>query len=290
MPKESYMRVETVDPVAVADMDYSRFVGFIRERNRPSGGIRSVQEATIHARIGRNSRVLEIGSNTGFASVNIALLTGASVVGIDLQEESVAEATRYARQQGVADRVDFRVGDVRSLRFSDGEFDAVWVSNVVSFVADQHAMLSECQRVLAPGGTLITIPIYYREQPPQALVDRVSAAIANQIDVRSKSSWRTFFESRHNLELYHEADYDYVDRTDQEIVEYCDTLLSKEHLRTFTDAQLDQIRDRASEFMMLFNENLRYTGFSVMLFQKRLVRDEVELFLSRPAVSPSERG
>ena len=32
--------------------------------------------------------------------------------------------------------------------------------------------------------------------------------------------------------------------------------------------------------MKLFNENLKYAGFSVLLFQKKPMRDEIELFLS----------
>ncbi|MEV5047145.1 methyltransferase domain-containing protein [Streptomyces griseoincarnatus] len=284
------MHTENGNPLAVSDMDYSRFVGLVRERNRPSGGIRSVQQAALHARIGPGSRVLEIGSNTGFTSVNIALLTGASVVGIDLQESSVAEATRYAEKQGVADRVEFRVGDVRSLPFPDGSFDAVWASNVVSFVDDKQAMLQECHRVLVPGGTLIAVPIYYRDLPPQSVVDRVSDAIACKVDVMSKADWRVFFESGREFELYHDEDYAYEDRSDRAIAEYCNVLMSKEHLRSVDAHQAAQIRARLHDFMTLFNENLRYAGFSVMLLQKRLVQDEMELFLSRPAQPAAELG
>ena len=55
-------------------LDYSNFVSLIDERNRCSGGIRTIQEATLQARLNKESKVLEIGSNTGFTSVNIGLL------------------------------------------------------------------------------------------------------------------------------------------------------------------------------------------------------------------------
>lgn len=60
----------------IKNMDYSSFVGLINERNRPSGGIKTVHTVAVNAFINKNKKVLEIGSNTGFTSVNLALLTG----------------------------------------------------------------------------------------------------------------------------------------------------------------------------------------------------------------------
>lgn len=264
----------------VSEMDYSSFVGLIRERNRPSGGVRTVQEVAVQARIGSDSRVLEIGSNTGFTSVNMSLLTGASVVGIDVNPNSVAEAESYARLHGLSDRVQFQVQDARELAVEDASFDAVWVSNVVSFVADKARMLDEVTRVVKVGGTVIAVPIYYRRQPPQKIVEQVSDAIGTPVDVMSKSDWRAFYEKAPGLELYYESDFAYDLIDDQDVERYCDGLMDKEHLAALDPGVQEQIRDRMGYFMRLFNENLSYAGFSVMLLQKRVERDEVELFTS----------
>jgi len=273
--------------VSPAEMDYSTFVGFIRERNRPSGGVRTVQEVAIQARLTERSRILEIGSNTGFTSVNLALLAGASVTGVDINPDSVLEATAYASLHSVGDRVGFQLGDARGLDFPDGVFDAVWVSNVVSFVSDKLAMLKEVNRVLAPGGTLIAVPIYYRTEPPAPIVEEVSKAISAPVDVMAKSDWRDFFESPDSLELYYESDYVYERRTEADLDDYCDTLMANEHLHSYDQPTRAEIRSRLHYFMSLFNENLSYAGFSILLFQKRVARDETELFISCPA--PVER-
>ncbi|WP_060881602.1 class I SAM-dependent methyltransferase [Streptomyces scabiei] len=274
---------DTSVPVAVpvSEMDYSSFVGLIRERNRPSGGVRTVQEVAVQARIGSNSRVLEIGSNTGFTSVNISLLTGASVVGIDVNPNSVAEAESYAQLHGLSDRVRFQVQDARELAVEDAFFDAVWVSNVVSFVSDKARMLSEVTRVVKVGGTVIAVPIYYRSQPSQKIVGQVSDAIGTPVDVMSKNDWRAFYEKAPGLELYYESDFVYDLIDDHDIERYCDGLMDKEHLAALDPGVQAQIRHRMGYFMRLFNENLSYAGFSVMLLQKRVERDEVELFTSR---------
>jgi SAM-dependent methyltransferase len=270
-----------------ADMDYSTFVGLVRERNRPSGGIRTVQEVAVQARIRDHSRVLEIGSNTGFTSVNLALLTGASVLGIDINADSVAEATAYAQLHSLADRVRFQRGDACRLDQPDGAFDAVWVSNVPSFVADKQAMLSETVRVLATGGTLIAVPIFYRRNPPPEIVAEVSKAIGTEVPVMTKADWRAHFESLDGLELYFEADFEYHLRGERDIEDYCDILMAKEHLLTYDSTARAEIRSRMRYFMNLFNENLSYAGFSILLFQKRVSSDEVEFFVSYPAVGPT---
>ena len=88
----------------IEELNYSEFVGLINERNRPSGGIKTIQEVVVNARIDKGSKVLEIGSNTGFTSVSISLLAGASVVGIDPHKPSIKLATEYASSLG-ADKV-----------------------------------------------------------------------------------------------------------------------------------------------------------------------------------------
>ncbi|MFD7548353.1 class I SAM-dependent methyltransferase [Streptomyces sp. NPDC059816] len=271
---------------SLSEMDYSTFVGLVRERNRPSGGVRTVQEAAVQARIGAGSRVLEIGSNTGFTSVNLSLLTGASVLGIDINATSVVEAEAYARLHGLSDRVRFQVQDARGLSVEDASFDAVWVSNVVSFVPDKDRMLGEVTRAVKVGGTIIAVPIYYRCQPPTKIVDQVSKAIGTPLDVMSKSDWRAFYETAPDLELYYESDfvYDFID--DQDVERYCDDLMTKESISILDPAMQQQIRAQMSYFMQLFNENLSYAGFSIMLMQKRVERDEVELFTSHSAPLP----
>lgn len=269
----------------VSRMDYSRFVGLTRERNRPSGGVRTVQEVAIQARIDDQSRVLEIGSNTGFTAVNLALLTGASVVGIDVNSASVDEARRYAATMGGSGRVSFLIGDGRDLELADESFDVIWVSNVVSFVGEKAKMRNETIRLLKPHGVLVSVPIYYRHEPPHSLVSEVSAAIGTPVEVMAKSDWLGFFAATDRLQLFYDSDYEYEQRTTEDIDAYCDVIMSKPHLRALPEATRAQVQDRLAYFMSLFNNNLTYAGFSVMLYQKRAEHDEVELFVSRP-VSP----
>lgn len=268
----------------IGEMDYSSFVGLINERNRPSGGIKTVQSVAVNAFISEKKRMLEIGSNTGFASVNMSLLTDCHVVGIDINQLSVDEASRYAKEQGVKDRVQFIKGSATELPFKDEEFDVVWASNVTSFIEDKKQAILEYLRVLRPGGTLVVVPIYYNSEVPQNILEEVSKAIGVQVKKWDKSFWLNLFNDisdriNTNLQLYYEKDFEYLNRADF-IPKYVDQIIEN-NASNFSEEERKQLKERFAYFMNLFNENLKYAGFSIFLFQKRSKRDEIELFLSK---------
>jgi caffeoyl-CoA O-methyltransferase len=75
-------------------------------------------------------RVLEIGVFTGWSGIEMArgLPEGGSIVALDVNEETTAMARRYAEELGVADRIDYRVGDaLEAIKTLDGPFDLVFI-------------------------------------------------------------------------------------------------------------------------------------------------------------------
>jgi caffeoyl-CoA O-methyltransferase len=75
-------------------------------------------------------RVLEIGVFTGWSSIEMAsaLPPGGTIVACDVNEETTAIARRYAEESGVADRIDYRVGDAfETIETLDGPFDLIFI-------------------------------------------------------------------------------------------------------------------------------------------------------------------
>jgi caffeoyl-CoA O-methyltransferase len=74
--------------------------------------------------------VLEIGVFTGWSGIEMArgLPDGGRIVALDVNEETTAIARRYAEEMGVADRIDYRVGDAKkTIAELDGPFDLVFI-------------------------------------------------------------------------------------------------------------------------------------------------------------------
>jgi len=266
-------------------LNYSDWVALIKERNRPSGGIKSVHKVAVNAFIDPSKKVLEIGCNTGFTSVNLSLLTGCRCVGIDINKDSIKEAKKYSKEQGVNKRTNFRVANALDLPFNNETFDVVWCSNVTSFINDKEKAISKYLRVLKIGGTLVVIPIYYIKKPSIKLLTEVSNAIGAKVKFMKKKDWIILFnnvslKNGYKLELYYEKDYIYQNRSNF-IRKYVNCILNKKHLLKLNKKDKEIIKKRTLDFFYLFNKNLKYAGYSILLFQKRKIKDEMELFITK---------
>ena len=169
----------------INEADYSTMVGWVRERNRPSGGIRTLTEFAVRAFLRPGKKVLEVGSNTGFSVVNLALLSGAHCYGVDINADSIKESKDYAALNDVQNLTEFHVGSALEIPFEDNTFDALWVSNVTSFIDDKQGAFKEYLRVLKPNGILGVAPIYYRSEPPKDLFAQVEHFVNAKINIKS---------------------------------------------------------------------------------------------------------
>ena len=95
-------------------------------------------------------RVLDVGCGTGVDLVRF-VRGGASGFGIDLADSAIALARENLRHQSLA--ASLSVGDGERLPFRDGTFDLVYAHGVLQYTPGDRALVEECRRVLAPGGT-----------------------------------------------------------------------------------------------------------------------------------------
>lgn len=100
------------------------------------------------AAIARGQRVLDAGCGVGWGSLLLAEAGAASVTGLDISEEALADAAPRAPQ------VRFVRSDLMRLPFADDAFDLVTCFEAIEHVQDPHRALDELRRVLAPHGRL----------------------------------------------------------------------------------------------------------------------------------------
>lgn len=101
-------------------------------------------------------RVLDIGCGGGILSESIARL-GAQVLGIDVTEKNLTVARLHAGQVGLA--IDYRLSDVEALAASGEQFDLVLNMEVIEHVEQRPAFLTDCARLVRPGGVMMVSSI-----------------------------------------------------------------------------------------------------------------------------------
>lgn len=101
-----------------------------------------------------NENVLDAGFGSGVYSFSLAG-KARNIEAIDIADEKVANARRI----NIFRNINFRQGDLCSLKFKDNSFDLIICSDVLEHIKDDERAFSELARVLKKNGRLlITVP------------------------------------------------------------------------------------------------------------------------------------
>lgn len=114
------------------------------------GRVRPVVERLNKIKNLKGLKILEVGCGYG-AFLSLLLDKGASVVGTELNSESLGNAEKFLRGRK---RCRLIAADGEHLPFADGTFDFVILFDVIEHVRNPKAMIKECIRVLKNGGIL----------------------------------------------------------------------------------------------------------------------------------------
>lgn len=156
---------------------------------------------------------------------------------------------------------------------------------MTSFIDNKDKAIGEYLRVLKVNGFLILIPIYYNRKPTKNILDKVSEVIGVKINFWKLDFWLGLIENnaiknKINLELIYQKAFLYED-VKKNIPAYSKEVFKKLKIHNLNQKELRELKTEYIEMLKIFNENLKYVEYSILIFQKRTFKDESELFISK---------
>jgi sarcosine/dimethylglycine N-methyltransferase len=137
------------------------------------------------------TRILDLGCGYGSTARYLAAQYGCHVTGTNISEKELELARERARESDLESLLSFQYGDFHDLKYADASYDVVWSQEAFLHGVDKNAILSECFRVLVPGGALAFTDILVRRETSDAdrqrIYDRVKSPDMWDLDDYSRT-------------------------------------------------------------------------------------------------------
>ncbi|MEO5570367.1 MAG: methyltransferase domain-containing protein [Bacteroidia bacterium] len=203
-----------------------------------------------------NQKVLEVASGSGGPAVFMVKETGCHLVGVDINENGVANAEKLAAENGLSDKIKFAVADASSsLPFADQTFDAIISIDSINHFKAREKVFKEFNRVLKKGGGLLFT---------DAVV--ITGILTNEeIAIRSSLGFFLFVPNGENERLLKEAGFREINTKD--VTENIISTSSKWH-----DA-----REKRKSSLLKFEDEEKFNGIQFFLQTTHIVSKEKRL-------------
>jgi ubiquinone/menaquinone biosynthesis C-methylase UbiE len=96
----------------------------------------------------------------------------------------IVKARKRIESSGCGHIKSVKLMDAHDLDFASATFDCVVAQFVITLVADPERVMSECARVVKPGGQIVLVNHFYSEKGMLAAIERWSARYVRSAGLR----------------------------------------------------------------------------------------------------------
>ncbi len=258
----------------IKKMSYVDLMAFLGEVNRPPGGKDSIRVLVQNCFVTKDSKVLDVGCNTGYISFEIARLAKCSIVGVDISENMIKSAKKIKKKDPLGHLMEFKVADAMNLPFQKETFDIVVSGGSTAFIENKIKAIREYKRVLKQWGFIADINFFYKMKPPTPLLKKLNYILGIKIEPWNKNYWTSLYEGA-DLERYFIYENHIKPVPRQTVENYCAAMSKEKRLSSTIEKEL---KKRLIKTMSVFNENHKYLNYGIFIYRKRPEKEQISLF------------
>jgi len=129
--------------------------------------------------------ILDIGCGNGAQTIQLAKLTDSRILAVDNHQPFLDELQRRAEAEGVSEKIQVKLGDMRDLGLDDSSFDLIWSEGAI-FIIGFRKGLEAFRSLLKPGGLMAVSDIaWFRSDPPAECRDFLAQECSFMTDIEA---------------------------------------------------------------------------------------------------------
>lgn len=157
------------------------------DRSRRPRSSTMLYETVAALDIGPEHVILDIGARDARHSLQLADRLGCRVIAVEPVDGNLRDGRELIASHHAGDLVELRRGVIEDIPVPDGSVDLVFSRDMMSHVADIGRALTECARVLVPGGAMVVYQTFAGrrlEAREAAELYEALATVADRMDPR----------------------------------------------------------------------------------------------------------
>jgi len=147
-------------------------------------------------RAGPGDTLLELGCGRGRVANNVHSMTGAALVGYNVDKTQVASANDFARNRGVDGACRFHVRDLNDVPYplEDGSIAGVYEIGAICYCTNLGRLFQEIHRILRAGGrlSLLDICMYDAYDPTDSEHRRIMSETKPLVGLLRALQWEDY--------------------------------------------------------------------------------------------------
>jgi cyclopropane fatty-acyl-phospholipid synthase-like methyltransferase len=137
-------------------------------------------------------RILDIGCGSGVVTLELAHISGGTVVALDYDRSALDRLVQRAKAEGLVDRITVVNRPMQEMSFPHGSFDIVWSEGAIVNVGFERG-LRAWRELLAPKGYLVVHDGWSDLQRKTKLTRTCGYTIAGQFELSPEIWWSAFY-------------------------------------------------------------------------------------------------